>query len=219
MKSWMCIGFPSLLEAKILGTRKGRRNDPLHRSAKTSTPPLPVILHCDYLIDAWTNNSHPAQNGAHTHFKQTIPWCLVLSVTQNNNCKTQQWNFPLGTAVPQVLCASLLWVWQGGKRLPVLLQGYYSSSSFPPPFLPFIFQSCSSAIAVDEALETTKSCMAFHKSHVFSSLTLAGHSALSVWQQIFLCWRTSYFSRWGNWCHHDLWPSVSGESLRIIKVV
>lgn len=129
----MCIGFPSLLGAKILGTWRGRRNDPLHHSAKTSTPQLPVILHCDCLIDAGTHNSHPAQNGAHTHFKQTIPWCLALPVTQKTAVKQGSGISPLGTAVPRVLCASLQWHWQRGTRehnSQVAPQGCHSSSSF-----------------------------------------------------------------------------------------
>lgn len=182
----MCIGFLSLLGAKILGTRRGRRNDPPHCSAKTSTPHLPVVLHRDYLIDARTHKSHPAQNGAHIHFKQTIPWCLALSVAQNNNCKTGQWNFPLRHSCARGFMYQPPVGLSGREKehkFQELPQGYYSSSSSPTPSLPLNFQSCSLATATDETLEMTKSLMVFHKSNVFSSVTPPGCSALSVWQQ------------------------------------
>lgn len=180
----MCLGFLSLLRAKILGTWRGRRNDPPHCSAKTSTPHLPVVLHRDYLIDARTHKSHPART--HTSNK-LFPGAWLYQWLKTTTVKQGSEISPSGTAVPGVLCASVQWDWQGGKRehkFQELPRGYCSSSSFPTSSLPPSFQSCSLATAVDETLEMTKSFMVFHKSNIFSSVTPAGCSALSVWQQI-----------------------------------
>lgn len=92
----MCIGFPSLLGAKILVHEEEEEmilfiTQPKHQHHTCQLFPTMIIwLMHEPIIPILLRMEH-----THTNFKQTIPWCLALSVTQNNNCKTQQGNFPL----------------------------------------------------------------------------------------------------------------------------
>lgn len=141
----MCIGFPSLLGAKILGTWGGRRNYLLHHSAKTSASHSPVILHHDCLIDA--RHVIPILlRKEHTHTSSKIfsgawlyQWLRTTTVKQGSGISPRPQLCP-GFCVP----ASSGTGSEGqGSNFQVLPQGYYSSSSFPTP--PLIFQSCSLA--------------------------------------------------------------------------
>lgn len=82
----------------------------------------------------------------------------------------------------QVLWAGFQQVWREEERSTISKCYYKAATAALASHL--TFQSFSLATAVDETLEMIRSFMVFHKSNIFALVTLAGSSALSVWQQI-----------------------------------
>lgn len=212
----MCSGFPSLLGAKILVHEEEEEiilfiTQPKHQHHTCQLfstmiiwlmhePIIPILLRMEH-----THTSNKLFSGA-----WPCQWLKTTTVKHSREIS------PLGTAVPGVLCVSLQWDWQGGKRehnFQVLPQGCYSSSSFPTPFLPLIFSFVT-------AVEMTKSFM-FSTNPSFLTLSLqqdALHFLSDSWfpvegHHISPGEGTGTTTIYGRYLH----PSISGKKSKTYK--